>query len=120
MAGEQGQRGLVGLIDDPNVRRLNDERLADRVHEVAILVRQEDLVTRLEFVEVSERLLLADAMTTKDDVAHLTGHRRSRPPTDTFVQRRQGDTSIDGLQKFDSRNVDGSDDHLGLDGVLIG
>lgn len=120
MAGEQGQRGRFGLVDDPDIRRLNDERLADRVHEVAVLARQEDLVTRLKFVEMTEGFLLADAMTTEDDVAHLTGHRGSRPPTDSLVQRGQGDTSIDGLQKFDPRNVNGSDDDLGLDGVLIG
>ncbi len=71
VTGDERERGRLGLVDDPQVGRLDDDRLAHCVGVIGVGHVEDDLVSGRELVDVTERVAVRHAVTREHGVAAL-------------------------------------------------
>src|SRR5690606_35728614 len=104
VAGEERGPVAVGLVDDVHRLVVDHLDLVERVDVAGAVGHREDqLVARLEEVEVVEGSGLRDSVARHHDVAQLARHRGARPVARAPVDGGQGDPFEHRLGQADGR-----------------
>ena len=109
VAGRERQLRVRRVVDDVGVLGVHDELVGDGVGVLADHARGDDLVTRLELVEVEERLAVGGAVSGDRGVPHLAGQGRARIVAGAFLQVLAAGALHEDLVHADLRDLDRPD-----------
>ena len=107
VAGKERGSGLGSLgKDHVGLVGCDDLRTGNRVDEAALSIREDDLITNREGVQVSKWLTVARAMPADNHIARLTRQRCAGPVPRAAVQSGEADPLVHRLIEGDLGDLD--------------
>ena len=128
VAGGERQLRVRRVVDDVRVLGMHDELVGDRVRVGADHARGDDLVTRVQLIQVEERLAVRGAVAGDRGVADLTRQGRAGVVAGSLLQVLAAGALHEDLVHADLRDLDrpdpvagrGNDGRLGRRAVVDG